>query len=83
LLQICSENGAKQWKFHCKRVPSSDEISFPTGNSGKKKKKKKKDMLVTLGDKSPSYSTVKICVARFRTGHLRPEGKHILEDEVK
>jgi transposase len=26
-------------------------------------------MLVTLGDKCPSYSTVKNWVARFRTGH--------------
>jgi transposase len=29
------------------------------------------DMLVTLGDKSFSYSTVKNWVARFTTGHLR------------
>jgi transposase len=30
-------------------------------------------MLVTLGDKRPSYSTVKNWVARFRTGHLSTE----------
>jgi transposase len=28
------------------------------------------DMSVTLGDRRPSYSTVKNWVARFRTGHL-------------
>jgi transposase len=28
---------------------------------------------VTLGDKRPSYSTVKNWVARFRTGHLSTE----------
>jgi transposase len=31
------------------------------------------DMLVTLGDKRPSYSTVKNWVARFRRGHLSTE----------
>jgi transposase len=31
------------------------------------------DMLVTLGDKHPSYSAVKIWVTRFRTGHLSSE----------
>jgi transposase len=31
------------------------------------------DMSVTLGDKRPSYSTVKNSVARFRTGHLSIE----------
>jgi transposase len=30
-------------------------------------------MLVTLGDKRPSYSTVKNWVVRFRTGHLNTE----------
>jgi transposase len=30
-------------------------------------------MSVTLGNKHPSYSTVKNCVARFRTGHLNTE----------
>jgi hypothetical protein len=28
------------------------------------------DMFVTLGDKRLSYSTVKKCIARFRTGYL-------------
>jgi transposase len=32
--------------------------------------KKMYDMSVTLGDKPPSYSTVKNWVARFKTGHL-------------
>jgi hypothetical protein len=35
--------------------------------------KKIYDMLVTLGDKHPSYSTVKKWVARFRTGHFSTE----------
>jgi hypothetical protein len=35
--------------------------------------KKMYDMLVTLGDKHPSYSTVKNWVARFGTGHLSTE----------
>jgi transposase len=33
------------------------------------------DMLVILGDKCPSYSSVKNWVARFRTGHLSTEGE--------
>jgi hypothetical protein len=32
-------------------------------------------MLVILGDKQPSYSTIKNWVARFRTEHLSTEGK--------
>jgi transposase len=31
------------------------------------------NMSVTLGDKRPSYSTVRNWVARFRTGHLSTE----------
>jgi transposase len=40
------------------------------GNSAKKIYD---DMSVTLGDKLPSYPTVKNWVARFRTGHLSTE----------
>jgi transposase len=36
-------------------------------------KKIEDDMLVTLGDKHPSISTVKNWVARFRAGHLNTE----------
>jgi transposase len=46
-------------------VPSSDEISFSKTESAKKY-----DMWVKLGDKRPSYFTVKKWVARLRTGHL-------------
>jgi transposase len=34
-------------------------------------------MSVTLGDKWPSYSTVKNWVARFRTGHLSTEDEEL------
>jgi transposase len=51
-------------------VVSGDEIFFLKGNSAKKIYD---DMSVTLGDKRPSYSTVKNWVARFRTGHLSTE----------
>jgi hypothetical protein len=50
-------------------VASGDEIFFPKTNSVKKKY----DMSGTLVDKRPSYSTVKNCVAWFRTGHLSTE----------
>jgi transposase len=43
---------------------------FLKGNSAKKIYD---DMLVTLDDTRPSYSTVKNWVARFRTGHLSTE----------
>jgi transposase len=33
-------------------------------------------MSVTLGDKRPSYSTVKNWVAKFRTGHSCTEEEH-------
>jgi hypothetical protein len=33
------------------------------------------DMSVTLGDKCPSYSTVKNWVVRYRTGHLSTEAE--------
>jgi hypothetical protein len=38
-------------------------------------KKNYDDMLVTLGDKHPSYSTVKNWVARFRTECLSTEDR--------
>jgi hypothetical protein len=44
---------------------------FLKGNSAKKIY----DMSVTLGNKYPSYSTVKNCVARFRRGHLSTENE--------
>jgi transposase len=40
---------------------------------GKSAKKIYDDMSVTLGDKRPSYSTVKNWIARLRTGHLSSE----------
>jgi hypothetical protein len=43
---------------------------FLQRNSAKKKKKKNYGMSVTLGDKRPSYYTVKNLVVRFRTRHL-------------
>jgi transposase len=45
---------------------------FLKGNSAKKILN---NMSVTLGDKHPSYSTLKNWVARFRTGHLSIEDK--------
>jgi hypothetical protein len=42
---------------------------FLEGNSAKKIY----DVLVTLGDKHPSYSTAKTWVAGFRTGHTSTE----------
>jgi transposase len=51
-------------------VPSGDEISFLKRNSTKIIYD---DMSVTLGDKCPSYSTVKNWVARFSTGQLSTE----------
>jgi DNA-binding transcriptional regulator GbsR (MarR family) len=62
----------KQWRFHCKRVLSGDEISFPKRELGQKNYD---NMSVTLGDKRPSYSTVKNYVAMFRTGHFSTEDK--------
>jgi histone-lysine N-methyltransferase SETMAR len=41
------------------------------------------DMLVTLGDKCSSYSTIRNLVAVFRTGHLSNEVKNVLGDQVK
>jgi hypothetical protein len=41
--------------------------------------KKIYDMLVTLGDKLPSYSTVKNWVHRFRTGCLSTEDRTFWE----
>jgi hypothetical protein len=69
LFNVCcgsDVNIAKQRRFHCRRVPSGDEISFPK----RELRQKNYDMSVTLGDKRPSYSTVKNWVAGFRTGHL-------------
>jgi hypothetical protein len=51
-------------------VPSGHEISTPKRELGQKNYD---DMLVTLGDKRPLYSTVKNWVTRFRTGHLSSE----------
>jgi hypothetical protein len=64
-MKMAQRNG----RFHCKRVLSSEEISFPKRDLGKKIYD---DMSVTLGDKRPSYSTVKNWVAKFtsRTGHI-------------
>jgi transposase len=47
------------------------KYKFLKGNSTKKIY----DMSVTLGDKRPSYSTVKNWVTRFRTGHFRTGDK--------
>jgi hypothetical protein len=66
-----SECNSKQWRFHYRRVPSSDKIPFLVRRLGK-------NMSVTLGDKGPFYSTVKNWVARFRTGHLRTKVKNVL-----
>jgi hypothetical protein len=51
-------------------VLSGDEIFFLKRNSAKKIYD---DMSVTLGEKRPSYSTVRSWVAGFRTGNLNPE----------
>jgi hypothetical protein len=65
------ENGAKQRRFHCKRVPSGDRISFPKWELGHKKKYH--DISVTLGDKRPWYFTTGVfcalcsCVGRSQT----------------
>jgi transposase len=69
-LQILSGNGAKHRRVHCKRWPNGDEYLFLKGNSAKKIYD---DTSVTLGDKCPSYSTVKNWVYRFRAGHLSTE----------
>jgi transposase len=42
---------------------------------GKSAKKNYDDMSVTLGDKHPSYFTVKNLFARFKTRHLSSEDK--------
>jgi hypothetical protein len=47
-----------------------DETSFPKTELGQKIFD---DMLVTLGDKHPSYCKVKSWVARFRTEYLSTE----------
>jgi hypothetical protein len=49
-------------------VLRSDEISVHKKELGQKKNSN--DMLVALGDKLPSYSTVKKWVARFGTGNF-------------
>jgi hypothetical protein len=53
---------AKEWRAVMKYL-------FIKGNSAKNIY----DMWVTLGDKRPSYCTVKNCIAKFRTGHLSTE----------
>jgi hypothetical protein len=55
-------------------VPSGDEISFPIR---KLSQKNYDNMLVTLIDKRPSYSTIKIWVARFRTEILTTEDEEL------
>jgi hypothetical protein len=64
-LKIAQNNG-----IACKRMPSCDEISLLKRELGKKIYD---DMSVTLGDKRPSYFTVKTWIARFRTEHLSTE----------
>jgi hypothetical protein len=59
---LLSENGAKQLTFHCERLPSGNEISFPKRELGQKENYE--DMSFTVGDKLPSYSTVENWVAR-------------------
>jgi hypothetical protein len=39
------------------------------------------DMSVMLGDRRPSYSTIKISVVRFKTEHMRM--KNVLGDQLK
>jgi transposase len=53
-------------------VPRGDEIYFLKGNSAKKIYD---DISVTLGDKCPSYYTVKNWVARLKTEHLSTENE--------
>jgi hypothetical protein len=66
--------GAKQLRFHCKRILSGDEISFRERELAQKIYD---DMSVGLGDKRPSYCTVENWVVRFRTGHLTTEGEEL------
>jgi hypothetical protein len=73
LLTDLSENAAKQRRFRCKRVACGDEISSLKGYLPPPPKKNYDDMSVALGDKRPSYSTVKSCPAGFRTGHINTE----------
>jgi hypothetical protein len=56
--------------FTAKECRAVMNYIFLKGNSAKKIYD---DMPVTLGDKCPSYSTVKNWVARSRTGHLSTE----------
>jgi transposase len=54
---------AKEWRAVMKYI-------FLNGNSAKQIYD---DTLVTLGEKRPSYSTVKNWVTRFRAGHFSTE----------
>jgi transposase len=56
--------------FTAKECRAVMKYLFLKGNSAKKMYNA---MLVTLGDKRPSYSTVKNWIPRFRTGHLSTE----------
>jgi transposase len=66
-MKIVQNNG----DFTAKEYRAVMKYLFPEGNSAKKKIYG--DMSVTLGDKRPSYSTVKNGVGRFSTGHLSTE----------
>jgi transposase len=59
-------------EFNAKECPAVIKFLFLKGNSTKKIYD---NMPVTLGDKLPSYSTVKNWVGGFRTGHLSTEDK--------
>jgi transposase len=56
--------------FTAKECQAVMKYVFLKGNSAKKIYD---DMSTTLGDKRPSYSTVKNWVARFRSRHLNSE----------
>jgi hypothetical protein len=53
-------------------LQKSDDISFPKRELGQKIYN---DMLVTSGDKHPSYSTVKNWVSGFERKHLNTENE--------
>jgi hypothetical protein len=57
--------------FTARESPAVMKCLFLKENSAKKKNYD--DLSVTLGDKCPSYSTVKNWVAWFKTGHLSTE----------
>jgi hypothetical protein len=59
---------AKEWRVVMKYL-------FLKGNSAKKENYP--DISVTFGDIRSSYSTLKNCVATFRTGHLSTEDEEL------